>query len=194
MAASCTWSGCWTGWLKGRWRCGRPATSPAGSTASTCGSASASSLPSSSPACGRCSTCCWLRPARCTPTSSTPPSGRARPAPDPAGRSSSASSTDSLATLLLDGPGGTRILFHASFAEWLLDVKFCTQRSLCSAAEGHGLLAISAAGRAPTRCTAWPPTCWAPACTCRPASWRSGWCGRTCPWPTACRLTCRHCP
>ncbi|XP_053872050.1 ankyrin repeat domain-containing protein 50-like isoform X1 [Malaclemys terrapin pileata] len=56
---------------------------------------------------------------------------------------------DSLAMLLLDGPGSTRILFHASFAEWLLDVKYCTQRYLCSAAEGHGLLALSAACRGP---------------------------------------------
>ncbi|XP_049838302.1 ankyrin repeat domain-containing protein 50-like isoform X8 [Schistocerca gregaria] len=34
-------------------------------------------------------------------------------------------------------------LFHHSFAEWLLDVKHCTQKYLCSAAAGHGMLAVS---------------------------------------------------
>lgn len=31
---------------------------------------------------------------------------------------------------------GALMLFHHSFAEWLLDVKHCTQKYLCSAAEG----------------------------------------------------------
>lgn len=34
-------------------------------------------------------------------------------------------------------------LFHHSFAEWLLDVKHCTQKYLCSAAAGHSMLAMS---------------------------------------------------
>lgn len=33
------------------------------------------------------------------------------------------------------------MLFHHSFAEWLLDVKHCTQKYLCSATEGHAMLA-----------------------------------------------------
>lgn len=31
---------------------------------------------------------------------------------------------------------GALMLFHHSFAEWLLDVKHCTQKYLCSSAEG----------------------------------------------------------
>lgn len=34
------------------------------------------------------------------------------------------------------------LLFHHSFAEWLLDVKHCTQKYLCSAAQGHAMLAM----------------------------------------------------
>ncbi|XP_068086218.1 ankyrin repeat domain-containing protein 50 [Anabrus simplex] len=37
---------------------------------------------------------------------------------------------------------GTLLLFHHSFAEWLLDVKHCTQKYLCSAADGHAMLAM----------------------------------------------------
>ncbi|XP_068602317.1 ankyrin repeat domain-containing protein 50 [Brachionichthys hirsutus] len=48
-----------------------------------------------------------------------------------------------LAPLLNDGPGGTKLLFHASFAEWLTDVKYCTQKYLCSRAEGHSMLAMA---------------------------------------------------
>ncbi|XP_037646230.1 ankyrin repeat domain-containing protein 50 [Sebastes umbrosus] len=48
-----------------------------------------------------------------------------------------------LAPLLNDGPGGAKLLFHASFAEWLTDVKYCTQKYLCSRAEGHGMLAMA---------------------------------------------------
>ncbi|XP_043274119.1 ankyrin repeat domain-containing protein 50 isoform X3 [Venturia canescens] len=36
---------------------------------------------------------------------------------------------------------GALMLFHHSFAEWLLDVKHCTQKYLCSATEGHAMLA-----------------------------------------------------
>ncbi|XP_036397225.1 ankyrin repeat domain-containing protein 50-like [Megalops cyprinoides] len=54
-----------------------------------------------------------------------------------------------LSTLLIDGPGGTKLLFHSSFAEWLTDVKYCTQKYLCSAEEGHVMLAMSLTLRAP---------------------------------------------
>ena len=50
---------------------------------------------------------------------------------------------DLVEKLLIDGKDGTKILFHHSFAEWLLDVKHCTQRFMCNAAEGHGMLAMS---------------------------------------------------
>lgn len=36
---------------------------------------------------------------------------------------------------------GALMFFHQSFAEWLLDVKHCTQKYLCSAIEGHAMLA-----------------------------------------------------
>lgn len=36
---------------------------------------------------------------------------------------------------------GAIMLFHHSFSEWLLDVKHCTQKYLCSSAEGHAMLA-----------------------------------------------------
>ncbi|KAG5848249.1 hypothetical protein ANANG_G00096470 [Anguilla anguilla] len=55
---------------------------------------------------------------------------------------------DALSELLVEGAAGTRTLFHASFAEWLLDVKHCTPRYLCSAAEGHRMLAMSYSCRA----------------------------------------------
>ncbi|XP_052470975.1 ankyrin repeat domain-containing protein 50 [Carassius gibelio] len=49
---------------------------------------------------------------------------------------------DILSKLLIDGLGSTKILFHYSFAEWLLDVKHCTQKYLCNAAEGHRMMAM----------------------------------------------------
>lgn len=55
---------------------------------------------------------------------------------------------DVLSKLLVDGLGSTKILFHYSFAEWLLDVKHCTQKYLCNAAEGHRMLAMSYTCRA----------------------------------------------
>ncbi|XP_035283105.1 ankyrin repeat domain-containing protein 50 [Anguilla anguilla] len=55
---------------------------------------------------------------------------------------------DILSKLLVEGLGGTRILFHYSFAEWLLDVKHCTQKYLCNAAEGHRMMAMSYTCRA----------------------------------------------
>ncbi|XP_034549277.1 ankyrin repeat domain-containing protein 50 [Notolabrus celidotus] len=48
-----------------------------------------------------------------------------------------------LSPLLIDGPEGTKLLFHASFAEWLTDVKYCTQKYLCSKTEGHSMLAMA---------------------------------------------------
>ncbi|XP_048388905.1 ankyrin repeat domain-containing protein 50 [Stegostoma tigrinum] len=55
---------------------------------------------------------------------------------------------DILSKVLIDGLGSTKILFHYSFAEWLLDVKHCTQKYLCNAAEGHRMLAMSYTCRA----------------------------------------------
>uniref|UniRef100_A0A1A8VCX1 Uncharacterized protein n=1 Tax=Nothobranchius furzeri TaxID=105023 RepID=A0A1A8VCX1_NOTFU len=48
-----------------------------------------------------------------------------------------------LSPLLVDGPNGTKLLFHANFTEWLTDVKYCTQKYLCSRTEGHSMLAMS---------------------------------------------------
>lgn len=45
---------------------------------------------------------------------------------------------------------GTLLLFHHSFAEWLLDVKHCTRKYLCSADAGHAMLAMSMTLRAKT--------------------------------------------
>ncbi|KAM3935712.1 uncharacterized protein RB166_002855 [Leptodactylus fuscus] len=41
------------------------------------------------------------------------------------------------------------VLFHHSFSEWLLDVKYCTQKYLCNITEGHLMLAMSLSTRAP---------------------------------------------
>ncbi|XP_037095125.1 ankyrin repeat domain-containing protein 50 [Syngnathus acus] len=54
-----------------------------------------------------------------------------------------------LAPLLVDGPGGSKLLFHDSFAEWLTDVKYCTPKYLCSRAKGHSMLAMALALRGP---------------------------------------------
>ncbi|VEL16738.1 unnamed protein product [Protopolystoma xenopodis] len=35
------------------------------------------------------------------------------------------------------------LILHQSFADWLLDVKYCTQSYLCSIPEGHAILAFS---------------------------------------------------
>lgn len=48
-----------------------------------------------------------------------------------------------LAPLIVDGPEGSKLLFHGSFAEWLTDVKYCTQKFLCSVKDGHLSLAMS---------------------------------------------------
>lgn len=55
---------------------------------------------------------------------------------------------DILSKLLIDGLANTKMLFHYSFAEWLLDVKHCTQKYLCNAAEGHRMMAMSYTCRA----------------------------------------------
>ncbi|XP_063806870.1 ankyrin repeat domain-containing protein 50-like [Pseudophryne corroboree] len=49
----------------------------------------------------------------------------------------------------LSAPDGLLVLFHHSFSEWLLDVKYCTQKYLCSVSEGHCMLAMSFSARAP---------------------------------------------
>ncbi|KAL4657022.1 ankyrin repeat domain-containing protein 50-like [Arapaima gigas] len=56
---------------------------------------------------------------------------------------------DVLSVVLADGPGDTKVLFHSSFAEWLTDVKYCTQKFLCSVAEGHTNLAMALSLRGP---------------------------------------------
>lgn len=38
-------------------------------------------------------------------------------------------------------------IFHPSFEEWLLDVKYCTRKYLCHPADGHGSLAMYYASR-----------------------------------------------
>ncbi|KAG2456361.1 ANR50 protein, partial [Polypterus senegalus] len=50
---------------------------------------------------------------------------------------------EALSKLLVDGPCGSKLLFHGSFAEWLTDVKYCTQKYLCNVADGHTMLAMS---------------------------------------------------
>ena len=41
-------------------------------------------------------------------------------------------------------PDGSFRLFHTSFSEWLLDVKYCTRHFLCDINQGHATLALSA--------------------------------------------------
>lgn len=43
---------------------------------------------------------------------------------------------------------GYQILFHHSFSEWFLDVKYCTQKYLCQSYEGHVTKAVWLASRA----------------------------------------------
>ncbi|KAM6986089.1 uncharacterized protein ankrd50l [Aplochiton taeniatus] len=54
-----------------------------------------------------------------------------------------------LSPLLISGPRDSKLLFHASFAEWLTDVKYCTQKYLCSSTEGHAMLAMALTLRGP---------------------------------------------
>lgn len=53
-----------------------------------------------------------------------------------------ASSPSPASTRASTRPQPQLLLFHHSFAEWLLDVKHCTQKYLCSAAQGHAMLAM----------------------------------------------------
>ncbi|KAM4608235.1 uncharacterized protein ankrd50l isoform 2-T2 [Polymixia lowei] len=53
------------------------------------------------------------------------------------------SKLQTLSPLLIDGPRGSKLLFHASFADWLTDIKYCTQKYLCSISEGHSMLAMA---------------------------------------------------
>ncbi|KAK7503877.1 hypothetical protein BaRGS_00005000, partial [Batillaria attramentaria] len=55
-----------------------------------------------------------------------------------------------MSKILIEGKGGEKILFHHSFAEWLLDVKHCTQKYLCNTEGGHGMLAMHATSVAHT--------------------------------------------
>ncbi|XP_062861971.1 ankyrin repeat domain-containing protein 50 [Trichomycterus rosablanca] len=48
-----------------------------------------------------------------------------------------------LSPLIVDGPEGSKLIFHGSFADWLTDVKYCTQKFLCSIKDGHLSLAMS---------------------------------------------------
>lgn len=52
------------------------------------------------------------------------------------------SQMQALKALVVDGPERSKLLFHGSFAEWLTDVKYCTQKFLCSTKDGHLSLAM----------------------------------------------------
>lgn len=47
-----------------------------------------------------------------------------------------------LRRVIMVSKGGTIRLFHHSFAEWLLDIKHCTQKYLCNIFHGHCILAM----------------------------------------------------
>lgn len=49
--------------------------------------------------------------------------------------------------VLSTAPDLTLRPFHNSFAEWLLDVKHCTQRYLCSAPSGHAMIIMHLTAR-----------------------------------------------
>lgn len=57
---------------------------------------------------------------------------------------------DGVSKILIEGRDATKILFHHSFAEWLMDVKHCTQKYLCTTSEGHAMLALSFTLHAPS--------------------------------------------
>jgi hypothetical protein len=48
---------------------------------------------------------------------------------------------DTLSPVLVEEDGSYHFLHH-SFSEWLIDVKHCTRRFLCSVAKGHAMLAV----------------------------------------------------
>lgn len=47
-----------------------------------------------------------------------------------------------MSRILFTGPNGEQTIFHHSFAEWLLDIKHCTQKYLCDVDEGHAVIAL----------------------------------------------------
>ena len=47
-----------------------------------------------------------------------------------------------MSKLLVRSKDNKLLLFHHSFAEWLIDVKYCTQKYMCSLTEGHTMLAL----------------------------------------------------
>ncbi|XP_073517192.1 uncharacterized protein [Phyllobates terribilis] len=55
----------------------------------------------------------------------------------------------SISMLLRPEDSAQVVLFHHSFSEWLLDVKYCTQKYLCNVTDGHCMLAMSLSTRAP---------------------------------------------
>jgi len=48
-----------------------------------------------------------------------------------------------LRRVLIVSPDNHQILFHHSFSEWFLDVKYCTQKYLCHVGEGHMTKALA---------------------------------------------------
>jgi hypothetical protein len=55
-----------------------------------------------------------------------------------------------LRRVLIVSPHSHQILFHRSFSEWFLDVKYCTQTYLCQAGEGHMTKAIALGSHGPS--------------------------------------------
>lgn len=53
-----------------------------------------------------------------------------------------------LRRVLIKGTDSYQILFHHSFSEWFLDVKYCTQKYLCQSYEGHVMKAVWLSSRA----------------------------------------------
>ncbi|XP_038055511.1 ankyrin repeat domain-containing protein 50-like [Patiria miniata] len=51
---------------------------------------------------------------------------------------------------LVRGKDQKLLIFHYSFVEWLLDVKHCTRKYLCSMAEGHAMIAMRYSCEAPS--------------------------------------------
>lgn len=49
---------------------------------------------------------------------------------------------DVMSHLILTDENGAKSISHLSFAEWLLDVKHCTPKFLCSPGDGHAMLAL----------------------------------------------------
>ncbi|XP_053564813.1 ankyrin repeat domain-containing protein 50 [Bombina bombina] len=58
---------------------------------------------------------------------------------------------ESISWMLLPLNSSQNVLvpFHHSFSEWLLDVKYCTQKYLCNVSEGRSMLAMSLSAQGP---------------------------------------------